>query len=174
MESIDKLRKLADECYTFNDCSDKLIAVADEIEREIAERYVELPPEPRPGQDAIDYIRSELDRRGVDWKKWSKGKVETKFFAPGADSTRGSFCVSVSVSKDYRQGPVFYKGYILDPRYAIMAALDQPYTTLKPRALKDVLRDMLNDYDAGRDGDMPYSFIADHAAEICELLGVSE
>lgn len=43
MESTDKLRKLADECYTFNDCSDKLMVIADEIEREIAERYMLLP-----------------------------------------------------------------------------------------------------------------------------------
>lgn len=40
MESTDKLRKLADECYTFNDCSDKLVVIADEIEQEIAERYM--------------------------------------------------------------------------------------------------------------------------------------
>ena len=43
MESTDKLRMLADACYTFNDCSDKLMDLADEIEREIAERYMLLP-----------------------------------------------------------------------------------------------------------------------------------
>lgn len=58
MESTDKLRKLADECYTFNDCSDKLMDIADGIEREIAERYMLLPVDadgvPIKPRDSVD------------------------------------------------------------------------------------------------------------------------
>lgn len=63
MESTDKLRKLADECYTFNDCSDKLVVIADEIEREIAERYMLLPVDadgvPIHVGDEIQYVNEQ-------------------------------------------------------------------------------------------------------------------
>ena len=176
MESIEKLREAVrkGKAMKYSSASEYYRAIdeaVESIEAEIAEHYIELPPPPKPGQDAIDYIRGELDRRGVNWKEWSRGKVETKFFAPGTDGT-GSFCVSVSVSKNHRKGPVFYKGYLLDPRYALMAALDQPYTAPRPRTLEEVLWDALDEYDKGELSTREVAIA--YADEIRELLGVEE
>jgi len=44
---------------------------------------------------------------------------------------------------------------------------------VKPRTIEDVLREMLDAYDKGKDGDMPYSFIADYADELRQM-GVGE
>lgn len=75
MESTDKLRVLADECYTFNDCSDKLMAITDEIEREIAERFMELPVDaddvPIRAGDLIEFGRKgeRLEVTHIGWTK---------------------------------------------------------------------------------------------------------
>lgn len=72
---------------------------------------------------AIERLRTMLDELGVEWRKWTKGQVETKWFVPNGMTEFDSHFCSASVSKDHREGPLYYKGYVISPQAAIEASL---------------------------------------------------
>ena len=72
---------------------------------------------------AMECLRNMLDERGVEWREWTKGQVETKWFVPsGMTEFDAHFC-SASVSKNRRNGPLHYRGYVISPQAAIEASL---------------------------------------------------
>lgn len=72
----------------------------------------------------MDDARAELDRRGVEWRKWTKprSQVETQFEVKRKDGT--SHFVTISVTKGSAEtGPVHMKGYVKSVDLALDAAL---------------------------------------------------
>lgn len=72
---------------------------------------------------ATDELRRLLDERGVEWREWTKGQVETQWFVPSGMTEFDSHFCSASVSRDHREGPLHYKGYVISPQAAIEASL---------------------------------------------------
>jgi hypothetical protein len=144
MESTDKLRNYVS-AFISPGAEADLLGIADEIEREIAERYMELP----------------VDADGVPVKLGDTiGKVDNcdhyTFTVEGYTSVLPDGIGELMLVDEHDD--CWY------PKNCIH---------VKPRTIEDVLRDMLNAYDRHEDGDMPYSFIAEYADELREL-GVGE
>lgn len=144
MESIEKLRTAARNMAKgrnlehHEECN-LLLLIADEIEAEIAERYMKLPVD----ADGVPIHEGDL----MDSNAF--GVVEVEGFIHGAVAF-----------------------WIYDPQPAHVATSPANLLHHKPRTLENVLEDMLIEKDETDLCSM--GLIAKYAAEIRELLGVSE
>lgn len=144
MESIEKLRTAARNMAKgrnlehHEECN-LLLRIADEIEAEIAERYMKLPVD----ADGVPIHEGDL----MDSNAF--GVVEVEGFIHGAVAF-----------------------WIYDPQPAHVATSPANLLHHKPRTLENVLEDMLIEKDETDLCSM--GLIAKYAAEIREVLGVSE
>lgn len=144
MKSIEKLRTAARNMAKgrnlehHEECN-LLLRIADEIEAEIAERYMKLPVD----ADGVPIHEGDL----MDSNAF--GVVEVEGFIHGAVAF-----------------------WIYDPQPAHVATSPANLLHHKPRTLENVLEDMLIEKDETDLCSM--GLIAKYAAEIRELLGVSE
>jgi len=155
MEGIERLRKYSRSWDFDGDAMDRLTAIADEIEAEIAEKYMELP----------------VDADGVPWRDG-----ETRFVNPNGDE-----CRLVSLSFSFIRHEWLLEGEIITKPSDIQRCYaPDECRHVKPRTLEDVLHDFSSSYVAYYfDNEMNYDgtdahVIAKYAAEIRELMGGAE
>ena len=148
LESIEKLREFIGD-YFVNSGQAYLqgLAIAGSIEREIAERYMLLPAD----ADGVPIHVGDV----LDPPKGSEeyGRlIVTELTYDGEDwYFKGEMPASFTGQAGY---------------FNVIG-----FAHAKPRTIESVLRDMLDAYDSGEHGEMPYSLLADYADEIRELMG---
>lgn len=143
MESIEKLRKYADGFVTVQ-THDDLMGIIDEIEAEIAERYMELPVD----ADGVPIHVGHLIEYGFKGERLEVTHIGlTKHGDPTIAYRRPNGTLDSScIGSECRH--------------------------VKPRTVEDVLEDMLIEKD--ETDLCTWGFISKYADEIRELLGVSE
>lgn len=181
MKSIDKLRTAARNMAkgrnleNHEECN-LLLVIADEIEAEIGRDYMKLP-EGWTTEQASEIIGY--------WPKWDDGKpcmFGDRFTTPkyAFEENAETFDRLVIYARDHvfkhADGTTYegeHGGYYEWNYFRPGGDGCEEYRPhhVKPRTIESVLRDMLDAYDSGEHGEMPYSLIADYADEIRELMG---
>lgn len=171
MDCIKKLRELADECYTFNDCSDKLMAIADEIEREIAELESSY-------KSAIDemhdnFMRAEKDLKRVIAERYMLLPVDSE----GVPIHVGDMLeYEEYVTHKIKESRVVALEYRLSTEDWIVncSQWTNPYETrrVKPRTIEDVLLDAIDEYERATmdDYDAVLRIAAKYADELRKMV----
>ena len=149
MESIDKLRMLAYECYTFNDCSDKLMEIADEIEREIAERERKVLADLNKF-----YMKLPLDADGVPIRLGDTVECEP------SGVFRVSYVGASAAVAD--EGPL-----------VVINDTSRVCRHVKPRTVEDVLRECCNEWNEHCGDEWESGVYAKYADELRQM-GVAE
>ncbi len=148
MESLEKLRRIFGN-RPFSVDSSTVLAIADEIEREIAERYLLLP----------------VDANGVPIHP---GDI----LDPPSDCDDYATCQVVKLTYDMFEKEWHFDGEAIGSFMGFCGYFDTAgWTHRKPRTVEDVLREFGDWYAHTKGGCDEDTVMSEYAAEIRELLG---